>query len=299
VILVDDGSRDRSGELCDWYVNLDSRIRVVHKENGGLSSARNAGLDLATGNYVGFIDSDDWIAEEMYGDLLCLMEQTRSDIAACGCLETGDLVRDVPQQKGIVCYESKAIIRNFLYEGALSLPGAYSVCRNLYRRDLFMGIRFPVGKLCEDMSTNYKILSRAQRMVVSQQKMYYYFQGGSSISRAGLRVQHFDLFEMCAEISVLASDETDQEIKRLVEVLLARCHFSILAKIAYYGIADSILDRDKLIQHHTQELRKKYNLLMQAQIPFSRKAMISLLCIHFKLLEVPLTAYKWTKERAQ
>jgi len=296
LILVNDGSDDRSGALCDQYANLDNRIKVIHKINGGLSSARNAGLDLAQGKYVGFVDSDDWISEEMYSGLFRLIEKSGSDVAACGCLETSVFMTRTTSKNWISHYEGKAILQNYLHEGAISMPGAYSVCRNLYRRDLFNGIRFPVGKLCEDISTNYKVLSRAQRMVVSQREMYFYFQGDVSISRAGLRRKHFDLLEMCNEVALLAADETDHKIKYLIEVLNARCYFSLLARIAFYGVADSTLNREAVIRELTRELRKRYGLLIQAPIPMSRKIMITLLCGKFELLEFPLKIYKLIKE---
>lgn len=288
LILVDDGSPDGSGAICDRYATLDDRIRVIHKANGGLSSARNAGLDVAQGKYVGFVDSDDWIAEEMYSDLLRLIEESGSDVAACGCLETAVFTKRATGKDVVTHYEGKAILQNYLYEGAISMPGAYAVWRNLYRRDLFKEIRFPVGKLCEDMSTNYKVLLRAQRMAVCQKKMYFYFQGHASLSRTGLRAKHFDLLEMCNEISQLAANESDHNIKYLSEVLKARCYFSLLAKLALYGLADPTLNREALIQELTQELRKHYGLLMHAPIPTSRKIMISLLCVKFELLEYPL-----------
>lgn len=297
LILIDDGSRDGSGAICDRYATLDNRIQVIHKANGGLSSARNAGLDVAQGKYLGFVDSDDWIAEQMYGELLRLIEESGSDVAACGCLETTGTTRRIHSKGPITHFEGKAILQNYLYEGAISLPGAYSVCRNLYHRDLFNGIRFPLGKLSEDIPTNYKVLSRAQRMVVCQWQMYFYFQGDVSLSRAGLRAKHFDLFEMCNEVSRLAADESDQRIKYLIEVLNARCYFSLLARVAYFGVADSTLNREALIQEWTRELRKRYNLLMHAPIPTSRKIMISLLCIDFQLLEYPLKAIRGIKEK--
>lgn len=299
LILIDDGSRDRSGAICDRYANLDNRIKVIHKTNGGLSSARNAGLDVAQGEYVGFVDSDDWIAAEMYDELLRLLKDSGSDVAACGCVETAVFTMQAAGKNVTACFAGKAILQNYLLEGARSLPGAYSVCRNLYRRALFEGIRFPVGKLSEDISTNYKVLSRAQRMVISQKEMYFYFQGDVSISRAGLRAKHFDLFEMCQEVALLAAAETDHRIKYLVEVLNARCYFSFLARIAFYGVADSTLNREAVIQELTQELRRRYSLLVHAPIPMSRKIMITLLCVDFRLLELPLKIYKLIKKNIQ
>jgi hypothetical protein len=104
---------------------------------------------------------------------------------------------------------------------------------------------------------------------------------------------------MCQEMALLAAAETDHRIKYLVEVLNARCYFSFLARIAFYGVADSTLNREAVIQELTQELRRRYSLLVHAPIPMSRKIMITLLCVDFRLLELPLKIYKLIKENIQ
>jgi glycosyltransferase involved in cell wall biosynthesis len=262
-----------------------------------LSSARNLGLDLAQGLYVGFVDSDDWIADDMYSELLHLIKLDNSDVAACGMQRTNCFACDVAKNAEVSSYEGKAILRNYLLEGARSEPGAYSVGRYLYRRALFTEIRFPLGKLCEDIATNYRVLARARRMAICQKKLYFYFQRDSSLSRGGLRPQHFDLFDACRELALLTVDETDHDIKYLIRVLKARCYFSILTRIALYGFADSTIDRKRLIRELTRELRKNYFMLMLAPIPLSRKMMTTLLCICFESLEFPLKIYKLFKVR--
>ena len=91
LILVDDGSTDSSGKICDEYALKDSRIKVIHKENGGASSARNAGLDVAKGEYIGFVDSDDWIEMDMYGELYRLIKENNTDISVCGINNIKDI----------------------------------------------------------------------------------------------------------------------------------------------------------------------------------------------------------------
>ena len=140
ILLVDDGSTDDSGLICEEYAKKDTRIRVIHKENGGLSSARNSGLDAASGEYIGFVDSDDWIEPEMYAEMLSLMLKSDAQIVCAGRYDvaggTGEkTVGLCPKRQEQVSGEELAG-RIFLWDHCDS-----SACDKLYRRELFDGIR--------------------------------------------------------------------------------------------------------------------------------------------------------------
>lgn len=178
IILVDDGSTDGSGEICDSYAKQDSRIVVIHKENGGLSDARNAALDIAKGEYITLVDSDDYLAKEYVEYMLHLLGQHEADIAAC---ELKKVYSDTDElddcQESIEILSGVAALENLLYQRKVA-PCA--VCK-LYKRDIFDGIRYPKGMHYEDLATIYKVLGKCEKFVIGKKQKYYYYQRSNSI----------------------------------------------------------------------------------------------------------------------
>jgi glycosyltransferase involved in cell wall biosynthesis len=159
VILVDDGSPDRCGLLCDEWAERDHRIRVIHKQNGGLSDARNAGLDVARGEYVTFVDSDDYLAEGTYAPLL-------ERIGEADLLEYAIDGRLTPGERTYERYEDY-----WLKERAYCHTYAWN---KIYRRGLFDGIRYPKGKIFEDVYTLPQLLKKARRIGTTSHGAYHY-----------------------------------------------------------------------------------------------------------------------------
>ena len=191
IILVDDGSPDRSAEVCEAFAREDSRIRVIHKENGGLSSARNAGLDVMTGEYVAFVDSDDDIAPDMLRTLydLCIAHDAQ---IACGGIER---VND----QGHVNYFN-ANVEDFLSlsrgEALRELLENYritnSACDKLFHRAVFEDLRMTEGILYEDFDIMYRCLNRADRVVYTGRPLYHYYLSQGSILRGNFNARQFD-----------------------------------------------------------------------------------------------------------
>lgn len=184
IILVDDGSTDQSGEICDRYAEKDSRIHVVHKANGGLSSARNAGLQICHGDYLGFIDSDDYIDPNMYRILLDNLLREDADISAC---EIYNVFPDYIQawktgEKYIVFSGTEATKRLFNFDQE---EIKFSVCNKLYKRKVFFpeneNIIFPKGRLYEDFYVTLVIAYRANCIVYLGKPLYFYRQREGSI----------------------------------------------------------------------------------------------------------------------
>lgn len=177
VILVDDGSTDMSGSICDEYVKKDVRFRVIHRENGGLSAARNSGLLAAKGTYLNFIDSDDWIRAELLEQLINLLESHEADISKCNFFS--DEKDNLNEQEEIRCYTSREYM--IRYFNAKSDSNSY-FCGKLFKRNLFDNQCFPVGKTCEDMFLMPQIIKNATKIVVTNQKYYFYYQRPNSIT---------------------------------------------------------------------------------------------------------------------
>lgn len=148
IILVDDGSNDTSGMICDAYANIDNRIQVIHKINGGLSDARNVGIDVATGDYLMFVDSDDWLREDCVEVLAQVLQVSTKKISACAYLKIREGEANKKKRKqGTGDYVEEWTIEEtykhlFLYQKIDN-----SACAKLYEKSLFREIRFPVGKL--------------------------------------------------------------------------------------------------------------------------------------------------------
>lgn len=179
IILVDDGSPDGCGAMCDMYQRADKRIQVIHKPNGGLSDARNAGLRIAEGEYVGFVDSDDYIHPEMYETLLHNLSDTHSDVSICGFqrLDEGQCPGPAGDNK-LHVFENSGIIEQLVENNNMKTVVAWN---KLYKREIFDGIWYEKGRIREDEFIIYDILSRAQRIVYTDMEMYYYIKRAGSI----------------------------------------------------------------------------------------------------------------------
>ena len=295
LILINDGSVDNSKNICEYYANKDSRVKVIHKENGGQSTARNIGLDIASGMYVGFVDSDDWITLDMYEYLINTIEETQSDVVTIELLSTKEDIQLPKHNVDVEVYKDKEIESYFLLNGMKT--GSYGVCRYLYKRELWEGIRFPEGKIHEDIEPHYRVLKRANKLIKSSKITYFYYIGDASTTRTGLKAKDFDLLEACKELCEVTKNEDDRNIYYLARVKKARSYFSLLAKIAFYGMDDEFLDRNETIKFLTKNLRENYLLLMKSPMPINRKLMVTAVCIHISLLEKPLKIFKRISNR--
>ena len=193
IILVDDGSPDNCPAMCDVWAKKDSRIRVIHKTNGGLSDARNAGMAVATGELMAFVDSDDWIAPDMYEHLYRRLAEDNSDIAACGVQmvwENKTPSRMLTRDGNCVLNQEEAM-RAIIEESWLKQPVWYK----LYKTALVRDILFPKGKCHEDVFWSYQAVGSAKKVSVSDHVGYYYLQRGGSIMGAGYSLKRLDAVE--------------------------------------------------------------------------------------------------------
>lgn len=190
IILVDDGSPDDCPKICDKYAEEDNRIKVIHKPNGGLSDARNAGLDIATGEYIGFIDSDDYIDEHMYEDMLSAIEKDDADLCICGY----DRVDDDGKIKSSAHYKNALLSQKEAYE-MLVQGNVYFIisCNKLYKREIFDNLRFKIGRTHEDEFIMHHVYGECSKIVTLEKSYYNYLVRESSIigSVKG-NIKHFD-----------------------------------------------------------------------------------------------------------
>lgn len=194
IILIDDGSEDSSGELADRWSEIDSRIYVIHQSNAGLSAARNKGIEIAKGNFLIFIDSDDWIHKHMITALIS--NANKADLICCGMLQASD-DKSTPMKwfKKECLYSSFEILDRLIDNTVFTSH----ITRFLYPKDVFKNIKFPEGKLYEDIRTLHKILLKTNSVYVLPQAYYYYYVRKDSITNTIKLKNRIEWFEALKE----------------------------------------------------------------------------------------------------
>lgn len=179
ILLIDDGSTDSSADICKEYTKKDHRIIYVYKENGGLSDTRNAAIKIAKGEYITFVDSDDYVHSTYLEYLLSLMERYNADIASCVHFETSDNACEFDlKEQDVICLNGKEACKRMLTDLAPVLTAA---CAKLYKTDLVKKYEFPYGRLHEDVATTYRYYFDAGNVVYGYRKLYAYYQHPNSI----------------------------------------------------------------------------------------------------------------------
>lgn len=190
IILVDDGSPDGCGAIADTYAKKDGRIKVLHQENKGLSAARNTGIRYASGEYIGFVDSDDWVTNDMYRLLVEAAESYGAEISVCHfCYVYPNGREEIRRSDSFRVTAEEAI--ELLVAGEILQD---YVCNKLFKRKLFDTIRFPEGKHFEDISTTYQIVQMASHIICIPQACYYYLQRDTGIVRSNTLRNELDCF---------------------------------------------------------------------------------------------------------
>jgi len=203
IILVDDGSSDECGHMCDQYANKDERIKVIHKKNGGLSDARNYGIICATGKYIAFIDSDDFIHQRYVEILTELAVKNQADIVVgdFASFQDADYCHDkIINEKDIL--QSQTLTSKYLYDSNFiqQKRTIFTVAwGKIYAKRLWQGIEYPVGKLHEDTFTTYKLMEKALKVVYLQEPIYYWRKRMDSITNGRWTFSHLDQIEAFGE----------------------------------------------------------------------------------------------------
>lgn len=270
LILVDDGSPDNSGRICDEYAKKDARVRVLHKDNGGLSSARNAGIEVAKGNYIGFIDSDDYIAADMYQTLYDLLNDHDADMSVVGMI-------DVYENREIIVKESKKIEvleQKKAIQAVLDSTDVYAYAVNkLYKKSLFYDIRYPVGKIVEDAFVIMDLLLQCNKIVTTTEQKYYYYRRADSITGLAFSKKNFDVIE--------AWERNGRMIEKVYPDLSTSIHRRICW--AYFDVLDKMaISDEKIVKTNRQPLvrflRSNFLFVMKNRL-FTKSRKLSMLAL--------------------
>lgn len=267
IILVDDGSPDNCGAMCDGWAEKDGRIRVIHKENGGGAQARNAGLDLASGDYIAFVDSDDYILPKMYASLMYVTHQSGCDIAECGyhAVESDTPPTDTT---------ASGSVRIFTAEEALQENIRDRICRQLvwnklYHRSVLRDVRFVEGRFIDDEFFTYRALGNARKVAVIPDKFYCYRQQQGSAMHQIYSLKRLDAVD--AKLCRL------QYVAERYPALAGEAHVSLLFACMYHGqLALKYLSKPEQQQafRHLKDVLSQCGMLSRKEmkrLPFTHR----------------------------
>ncbi len=221
IILVDDGSTDGSGKICDEYAKRDARIRVIHKENAGVAMARNSGLDRATGAYVSFADSDDWLEKNTYQVLYRGLKRYQADCSVGRCIHVVDNGKSLAYGKRkpcpVWCCDSREAMKHVLLGGS-------AIWNRLFKREIFYTVRFRKDRVNDDEAAALYAYERCNRVVFLNQYTYFYRIRRNSISTASFSLRHLDFYyntqDNLSFIEETAPELTPYAQRRMVNALL-------------------------------------------------------------------------------
>lgn len=290
IILVDDGATDNSGKICDELVELDNRIRVYHKKNGGLSDARNYGVERAAGDYIGFVDSDDYIDAEMYEKLYEAIKKENVDVAECNLKivypEKTDLFTD--QKYYQICNKQEYLEEYLKIEKFFG-----SACVRLTKADIAKKLKFPVGKLYEDTYYAYDLIGIVDKYVIMDNPYYNYLMRENSITNAKFNPRIFDLIEIVEKFHTNVY-KNYPSLKEAADCRKMYAYFSVLNSILLEEDFKNNSFYKQIIDYFKEEYTK---LLRNKYITRNRKLSILLIKFSINLYRKVLLRYKNTLAR--
>jgi len=232
IILVDDGSTDNSGTICDTFKETDDRIIVIHKENGGLSDARNAGIKMFTGEYVTFIDSDDYVSPDMISLMLTVLKQSSCQIVQCEFVRGKDDTYKFTGNGKYKVYNKRNAFEN--------RDVHVCVCGKLYEKSLIKGRYFPIGKINEDEYYTYKCVYESNRTAIMPDALYYYFQRSNSIMHKKKTYLNMDILDAFDERIKYFQDRKEERL-----VIISRKEKCIREALLYARAKGCIDEKEK------------------------------------------------------
>lgn len=277
LILVDDGSPDNSPLLCDKWAENDSRVYVMHKENGGASSARNAGLKIAKGNWIAFADSDDWLDRTALKTLYDLANQYNVPMAIGGMRVVQEYTdaQTVAKQETVVLSRADLMSRFFRLNGE---PDTHSVCATLIRRDILEAYHFIEGKMNEDVEACYYLARKCEGAVYTNKPVYFYFKNVEGVTNSGFSKKKLDLLDVW-DIVQKQVEQFTPGYSYACEMNCKRARFTLLTQMSLNGYDhhDPFMVETK--RKLKREVRRAFWELMKWKMPISRKVLLVWECI--------------------
>ena len=281
IILIDDGSTDRSGKKCDEWEQKDSRIIVIHQENAGAGAARNKGLEIASGEYIGFVDSDDWISLNMYETMMSLIKSHEdTDIAICELMSAKSYDDNYKQEK----YKTipyRLLDQNDLLDSFFRVHGEksnYGIYLKLIKKERLAGFRFVEETISEDVRASFFFATHSRNGVYTEVPLYFYFQNADGVTRAKVSRKDLEYINAFYDIYVTMRN-SNKQYTEIAYMNYIRSNFSILSKYKIYGAEaqnEILKDNMKKIK---RTVRKHFWELLRWKMPLSRKVLLFYVCI--------------------
>ena len=281
MILVNDGSTDKSGTICEEFVQIDKRAKAYHQENRGLSEARNTGLKYMTGDFVMFLDSDDWLELDAVEFLLEQVKIYNADMVVGGVYRTSKIV-DHQQNTPVsqVLTQEEYAKRYFKIE---SQTIEYYVWNKLYKRKVVEGIEFPPGFFAEDVPTMFRYILNSDKIVVADKIIYNYFINNSGLT-AKFTSKHFDVLKGWDLVCQYATESNNDKYKEWAQINRYRADLALLTEIALSVDYKNIrMLNETQIKSMQSRLKKNKRVLLQQAIPLSRKILIILFTTSYNI----------------
>ena len=278
LILVNDGSTDSSEKICDEYGKKDGRVKVIHKKNGGQSSARNAGIKNSIGEYISFVDSDDWISKDYLDYLYLLIKKYNADVSSANFIFTSkENIKFPVYSREKLVKNTYSILQFYLKQDKMHGKNDFAVWGKLYKKELFYDVKFPIGKIYEDNIINFEILKKCNRYVKSSKIIYAYFQRIHSTTKSKLLKKHLVLIDSSIEMLNLAG--RDKKLIVLCKRKIAMSYFSILAMYVRFGTDLPEEKIDELVEEY-KKIKKDY---LKTEISIKIHIISLLMCRNIRL----------------
>jgi len=290
IILVDDGSPDNCGKICDEYAKRDKRIVVIHKENGGASDARNAGLDIMKGDYISFIDSDDFITQSYVEYLYGLITEYDADISNCNYLPIKEDGRIIKSKDSLIenkFYDKenfKEMFSVILYEENTTIYD--SAWTKLYKKTLFTDIQFPKNKLFEDVRTVPWLLQKAEKIIFGKEKHYFYQIRQNSAITQKFSEKNYDFINATKEMCQFIGDNYNDLGKACI-----RRHTSAMIRVLRQMIEWDSFDKKEANSLRKKILQQGKYLLFDGKVPKRDKFAILTLLLGVRWFSVCWNIY--------
>lgn len=285
IIIVNDGSKDKTEAIALEYQTLDKRIKVISQKNKGLSGARNTGIEYTNGDYIGFIDSDDWIPVNYYEELYNLIERYDADVVTTDFLRVSKEIETKPINTVVSeVVSEEEILRNYILSGVQGKAERMAAWSKLYKKSIVGDIRFEEGRIYEDIYFNWNVYKRCKKVVLANGIFYYYFINPISITKTSFSNSVYDLVH-AADMIVNDFTWNDSKLQILIEQYRARADFSVLVRMIKGDCKDinAMLKQKKLVN-------ESFKLLFFSQMPYSRK--VALLMFKFFSINILLKLRK-------
>lgn len=281
IILVNDGTPDGSVAIAEAYQEKDKRIKLLHQENAGLSEARNTGIAAATGDYIAFLDSDDWLELDAYEYLLQLLVAHDADISIGGIRRTEVVVSETSSENRVELLTQKEYAQRYFKIGSQEIH--YYVWNKLYRRDIVANVKQPKGLYAEDVPSTFMYILNTSKVVISDKVIYNYFVNLDGLS-AKFSNRHFDVLKGWDMVVAKANQSEDTDYRHWAMFNRKRANFALLTELALSDNYNQVkTDNANMVDELAKAVRKDCLTLLRGPMPLNRKPLVLAFALHYGL----------------